>query len=177
MGDLVYLKLQPYVQFSVARRTSQKLGFRYFGPYKIVQRIGQMAYKLQLPPGSLIHPVIHVSQLKKAIKHPSEVSPEESLNLIYDAHMICPAKIARRRFSQLGHKVIPQGLIQWSHSPPQWSTWENLNALRHQFPYSPAWGQAASQAEGNVTTAASPGKHSTSFGEMVQASDGNRVTN
>jgi len=40
VGDMVYLKLQPYVQSSLAPRAHQKLSFRYFGPYKILEAIG-----------------------------------------------------------------------------------------------------------------------------------------
>jgi hypothetical protein len=46
VGDSVYLRLQPYVQSSVAERSSQKLSFKYFGPYLVLQRVGQVAYKL-----------------------------------------------------------------------------------------------------------------------------------
>lgn len=51
-GDLVYMKLQPYVQSSVAARTNKKLSFWFYGPYKVLQKVGAVAYKLELPMGS-----------------------------------------------------------------------------------------------------------------------------
>jgi hypothetical protein len=44
--DFVYLKLQPYIQTSIAPHAHQKLSYRYFGPYKVLERIGSVAYKL-----------------------------------------------------------------------------------------------------------------------------------
>ena len=46
---------------SLTRRANHKLSFRFFGSYKIVESLGSVAYKLELPPSSSIHPVFHVS--------------------------------------------------------------------------------------------------------------------
>jgi hypothetical protein len=50
VGDSVFLKMQPYVQSSLAPRANQKLAFKYFGSFRVLQRVGIVAYKLKLPP-------------------------------------------------------------------------------------------------------------------------------
>jgi hypothetical protein len=54
--DMVFLKLQPYIQSSLAPRSNQKLAFKFFGPFEVIARVGQVAYKLRLPASSSIHP-------------------------------------------------------------------------------------------------------------------------
>ena len=61
VGDMVFLKLQPYVQSSIAHRSCNKLPFKFFGPFKIIQCVGAIAYKLELPSSASIHNVFHVS--------------------------------------------------------------------------------------------------------------------
>jgi hypothetical protein len=67
VGDKVFVKLQPYVQSSLACRAHQKLAFKYFGSYTIQEKIGSVAYKLNLPTDSAIHPVFHINHLKKLV--------------------------------------------------------------------------------------------------------------
>ena len=64
IGDMVLVKLQPYRQHSMSLRKNQKLGLRYFGPFLVFEKIGEVAYKLLLRPFARIHPVFHCSQLK-----------------------------------------------------------------------------------------------------------------
>jgi hypothetical protein len=57
VGDLVFLKIQPYVQASVDRRVHHKLSFKFFGPYCIQEKIDVVAYKLDLPSTASVHPI------------------------------------------------------------------------------------------------------------------------
>jgi hypothetical protein len=59
-GDMVFMKLQPYIQASVASRSNKKLSFKYYGPFKVMEKIGEVAYRLDLPETSKIHLVLHV---------------------------------------------------------------------------------------------------------------------
>jgi hypothetical protein len=61
VGDMVFLKLQPYVQAFVAHRAHHKLAFKFFGPFHIMECIGVVAYKLELPSSASVHLVFHVS--------------------------------------------------------------------------------------------------------------------
>lgn len=148
VGDLVFLKLQPYVQSSLAPCANQKLAFKFFGPYKILARVGEVAYKLELPPQASVHPVFHVSQLKQTAgtghQVTSSLPPSEGFQV--------PEAILQRRTVTRGIKSVPQVQVRWSSLLDSMATWEDLEALQQQFLLAPAWGQAGSQGEGDVST-------------------------
>lgn len=126
-------------------RANHKLSFKYFGPFRITEKIGEVAYKLELPLGSKVHPVFHVSQLKRFI--PPSVTVQDRLPSPL-ASLQVPVQVLQRRVCQVGHKIVAQGLILWSGCSPDAATWEDLDSLKQQFPRVPAWGQAGSQERG-----------------------------
>ena len=125
VGDLVYMKLQPYVQSSVAARSNKKLSFRYYGPYRVLQRIGEVAYKLDLPEGSKIHPVVHVSQLKKHVPKELQLSDDLSSVSTDPMHIYQPECILQTRTIRRGAKKVKQVLVKWTSLPTELATWED----------------------------------------------------
>jgi hypothetical protein len=101
VGDMVYLKLHPYVQTSVAPRASHKLAYKYFGPFEILHKVGAVAYKLKLPESASIRPVFHVSQLKPSV-HPS-CSVSSALPAVTSA-VSYPQQILQRRTISRGDR-------------------------------------------------------------------------
>jgi hypothetical protein len=135
VGDWVYLKLQPYLQSSVEHQSNYKLSFRFYGPYKIEQRVGEVAYKLKLPETSMIHPVIHVSQLKKCVSKDTKVFQELPVD---PPALQVPEKVLATRTRQLGTSSLKEALVRWSGLPDTLATWENVQVLRRRFPDAPA---------------------------------------
>jgi hypothetical protein len=130
VGDLVLVKLQPYRQQSVALRKNQKLGMRYFGPFEIIARVGNVAYKLKLPENAKIHPVFHVSQLKIFKGDPQQQYLPLPLTMSEIGPMLQPIEILQARTIQRGTKKIHQILVQWDQSPIAEATWEDIDDLK-----------------------------------------------
>lgn len=153
IGDWVYMKLQPYAQSSILPRAHQKLNFRYFGPYRVLSKVGAVAYRLDLPTSSRIHPVIHVSQLKLATGFKGTVSPTLPSSV---PELSVPLNILQTRGVTKGNRLVQQVLVEWSGLPSELATWEDREALKQCFPGAPAWGQACFKGTGNVNTAVLP---------------------
>ena len=85
IGDLVFLKLHPYRQQSAFKRAHQKLANRFYGPYLVIQKIGSVAY-LHMSDGAHIHPVFHVSLLKKYVGE--SATPSKELPSVTDGGVV-----------------------------------------------------------------------------------------
>ncbi|KAM7473107.1 hypothetical protein LguiB_020350 [Lonicera macranthoides] len=133
-GDFVYLRLQPYRQMTVTLRRNLKLAPKFFGPYKIVKRIGKVAYQLDLPAGSRIHSVFHVSQLKKQVGQTVVPSPELPKVGPEGQFLVEPIAVLDRRMVKRNNAPMAQWLVQWSHTHPNDATWEDYPVLHAQFP-------------------------------------------
>jgi hypothetical protein len=119
------------------------------GAFPIVQKIGTIPYKLELPSEASIHIVFHVSQLKKAVGSKIQVTSWSQQLSEYQI----PEKILHKRLITHGMHTMVQVLIEWSASLESLSMWEDMEALKQRFPMVPAWGQATSFGGGNVTEA------------------------
>jgi hypothetical protein len=67
VGDLVFLELQPYRNSSLKKSGSEKLKPHFYGPYRVIRRIIEVEYELELPEGRKIHNTFHMSCLKNAL--------------------------------------------------------------------------------------------------------------
>ena len=132
--NLVFLKLHPYRQQIVFKRASQKLAHRFYGPFVIEKRNGKVANQLQLLAGSRIHPVFHVSLLKKKIGDSSASCP--TLPPLNDdgAIIIEPEEIIDTRWIKKGGNFFEESLVKWKCLPIEYATWENATMLQDKLP-------------------------------------------
>lgn len=105
---------------------------RFYGPFEVLERIGEVAYKLLLPPKAKIHSIFHVSQLKPAIRTnltPLALPPQLSDEGILVAE---PEGYAGERVNSLtGQQEV---LIKWKGLLDHDSTWEWRGVIQEQFP-------------------------------------------
>nr|XP_016495444.1 PREDICTED: uncharacterized protein LOC107814523 [Nicotiana tabacum] len=114
-----------------------KLSPRYVGPYKIIRRIGRVAYKLDLPSElGAIHPVFHVSMLQKCIGDPSRIMPIEDIHIAEDlSYAEVPVAILDRQVRKLRTKEVASVKVLWRNNNIEEMTWEAEEEMRKKYPY------------------------------------------
>ncbi|RZB76106.1 Transposon Ty3-G Gag-Pol polyprotein [Glycine soja] len=133
-GEHVFLKVSPVTGVGRALK-ARKLTPKYLGPYQILKKIGPVAYQIALPPSlSNLHPVFHVSQLRRYNPDPSHILAVDEVqvkdNLTYKAQ---PQKITDRRMKSLRGKEIALVKVQWGTDEGD-STWELEDRMRELYP-------------------------------------------
>jgi hypothetical protein len=134
IGEWVFVKLRAHRQQSVVSRINAKLAARYYGPYPVVERIGAVAYKVKLPAGSRVHPVFHVSLLKKAVgSYQEEETLPDGLDgeggLLYE-----PETVLAHRMVQEHGEEVSQVLVKWKGQSAEEATWEDTIVMQSQYP-------------------------------------------
>ena len=131
VADWVFLRLQPYKKISLKQaKKDNKLLPNYSGPYKVLQNIGTMACKLELPASSRVHPIFHVSCLKKVI---GENLPFQTIFPEIDEEgkiILEPEAVIETRTRKLRNRSISEYLIKWKKFPTEDSTWEDENFIQ-----------------------------------------------
>jgi hypothetical protein len=136
VGDFVYRKVSP-MRGLRCFKVRGKIASRYIGPFKILEKRGEVAYQLELPPQLYdVHDVCHVSQLKKCLRVPEEHIPMEDLDAKEDlSYQEYPVKILETSERVTRNKRVKMCKVQWSHHTKEEATWEREEELKAEFPY------------------------------------------
>src|SRR6202044_3110064 len=138
IGDLVMLKVSPMKgiqRFGV----KGKLAPRYVGPFKIISRVGAVAYQLELPASLTgVHDIFHISMLKKHLRdvEQCQIIDLEDMRLLPDMTTEeVPIKILAREEKQLRNKIIPLVKVQWQRQGVEEASWDREGDMRRDFPH------------------------------------------
>jgi hypothetical protein len=124
--DWIFLRIQPYKQMSLKKKhKDNKLSHKYYGPYKVLQSIGSMAYEMEFLAYSCVHRVFHVSFLKRVIDNKITVQTilpdiNEEGKIILDLETILETRIKKLR-----NQAITYYLVKWKNLLVEEVTWED----------------------------------------------------
>eukprot|EP00253_Pinus_taeda_P027291 PITA_27291 len=130
VGDQVFVCIRP--NKSIIRfGKGMKLSPRFIGPFKVLEKVGSVAYRLALPPHlHKVHNAFHVSVLRHYIANKShyfqwnelQVSDERTIS-------VKPLRILESRVRQLRNRLVDQVKVQWDKYSPRSTTWEDTEAI------------------------------------------------
>ena len=114
-----------------------KLSPRFIGPFKILERICSVAYRLALPPSmSGVHEVFHVSMLRKYTPDPAHVVDwgqiEVDTDGTFEEGLVC---ILDSRDQVLRRKTVRLVIVLWRHYRVEESTWKREDTMRATYPF------------------------------------------
>jgi hypothetical protein len=127
--DWVWLRLlhRPVASLNIHGRN--KLSPKFYGLFRVLERVGEVAYKLELPPGARLHNVLHVGLLK-----PHKGAPPSTPGVLPPTVHGCacpqPAKVIKGRLA----RGVQQLLVRWDDQSAANATWVELQAFKQAFP-------------------------------------------
>ncbi|GJY02880.1 putative reverse transcriptase domain-containing protein [Tanacetum coccineum] len=136
VGDKVMLKVSPWK--GVVRFGKRgKLNPRYVGPFKVLEKVGEVAYKLELPEElSRVHNTFHVSNLKKCHADEPLAVPLDGLHLDDKLHFVKePLEIVGREVKRLKRSRIPLVKVRWNSKRGPEFTWEREDQFKKKYPH------------------------------------------
>ena len=135
ISEKVFLKVSPWKKVMRFGKKGQ-LSPRFIGPYKVIKKVGPVAYRLALPPDlEKIHNVFHVSMLRRYRSDPSHVVFSETIELRLDlTYEEEPVEILAHEVKELWNKKIPLVKVLWRNHKTEEATWESEEMMRQQYP-------------------------------------------
>ncbi|XP_074277415.1 uncharacterized protein LOC141601053 [Silene latifolia] len=136
VGDKVLLKVSPMLgvmRFGKRGKLSQK----FIIPYEILDRVGEVAYRLALPPTlDRVHNVFHVSQLRKYISDPSHMLEVETVKLDEAlTNVEVPKEILDRKVRKTRNGETMLLKVLWSNPNVEEATWVPEEAMKEHYPH------------------------------------------
>ena len=129
VGDWVWLRLLHSQARALVGNKKSKLGPRYAGPFQVLEKVGTVAYRLQLPDDARIHNVFHVGLLKP-FKGDTPSAPPALPEMHQGRVLPTPERVLRARLRRQEWHL----LVQWSGSSASEATWEPLARFRESYP-------------------------------------------
>jgi len=139
VGDHVFLRVTRTTGVGRALH-SRKLLPKFLGPYQITRRIGPVAYEIALPPQlANLHPVFHVSQLRKYVFDPAHVLEAEDIHIREDLTIeVPPIALEDSKVEERRGKIVSLVKVIWDRRTGD-STWELKEDMRKSHPHLFTW--------------------------------------
>ncbi|GJU98258.1 putative reverse transcriptase domain-containing protein [Tanacetum coccineum] len=136
VGDKVMLKVSPWK--GVVRFGKRgKLNPRYVGPFKVIEKVRTVAYKLELPQElSRVHNTFHISNLKRCYSNDPLTVPLDGLHIDDQLHFVEePVEIVDREVKRLKRSRIPLVKVRWNSKRGPEFTWEREDQFKKKYPH------------------------------------------